>query len=58
MSVYNWGREKRKKNGLKGREWAFRNLSARVMCDRMIGGIETAINNFEKRKRFDLYKII
>ena len=58
MTVYNWGREKRKKNGLKGREWAFRNLSSRVMCDRMIGGIETAINNFEKRKRFDLYKII
>jgi glycosyltransferase involved in cell wall biosynthesis len=58
MKVYEWGREKRKKNGLKGREWALKNLSAKHMCNKMIEGIDIAINNFEKRKRFDLYKII
>jgi len=58
MKVYNWGRDKRKTNGKKGREWALNKLSSRVMCEKMTSGIETAIQNFKPRKKFDLYKII
>ena len=58
MKVYNWGKDKRKTNGKKGREWALNKLSSRVMCEKMTSGIETAIQNFKPRKKFDLYKII
>lgn len=56
--VYGWGKEGRKERGLKGREWAIENLSSKVMCHKMISGIETALNNFTPRKKYDLYKII
>jgi glycosyltransferase involved in cell wall biosynthesis len=58
MEVYSWGKEKRKENGLKGREWAMGKISAKVMCDTMVEGIETTLNNFEPKKKFNLYKII
>jgi glycosyltransferase involved in cell wall biosynthesis len=58
MRMYNLGKEQRKKNGIKGREWALKNLSSKNMCDKMIEGIETCLNNFKKREKFDLYKIV
>jgi hypothetical protein len=58
MRMYNLGKEQRKKNGIKGREWALKNLSSKNMCDKMIEGIETCFNNFKKREKFDLYKIV
>jgi hypothetical protein len=56
--VYDWGKKKRKSRGLKGREFMINNLSHKIMCDTMIDGIDTAIDKFVPRKKFDLYKVI
>ena len=58
MEVYNWSKEERKNRGLKGREFAIGNLSSEVMCNKMIEGIDNTLENFQPRKRFDLYKIV
>jgi glycosyltransferase involved in cell wall biosynthesis len=58
MKVYKWSKKERKKRGLEGREWAIKNLSSKIMCDKMVEGIETAIKNFKPRKKYDLYKIV
>lgn len=56
--VYDKGSEERKINGLKGREFMINNLSSEIMCNKMIEGIETTINNFTPRKKHNLYKIV
>ena len=58
MKMYEFGEKKRKKIGLKGREFMINNLSNKIMCDKMIEGIDTTIEKFTPRKRFDLYKIV
>jgi glycosyltransferase involved in cell wall biosynthesis len=58
MVMYKHGRKKRKERGLKGREFMINNLSNKIMCDKMIEGIDTTIEKFTPRKRFDLYKIV
>jgi glycosyltransferase involved in cell wall biosynthesis len=58
LKVYNWTKEERKARGLKGREWAIDNVSSGVMCHKMINGIESALNNFKPREKYNLYKII
>jgi len=58
MDIYKTDKELRKHNGLKGREFAIKNLSSKVMCDAMSEGIETTIKNFTPRERFNLYKIV
>ena len=58
LKVYNWTKEERKARGLKGREWALDNISSGVMCHKMITGIESALNNFKPREKYNLYKII
>ena len=55
--MYKLGKKKRKANGQKGREWAIENLSSKVMCDSMSKGIETVIENYKPKERFNLYKI-
>lgn len=57
MKVYKWGREERKRRGLVGREWAKKNISSKLMCQKMIDGIENALRNYKPRERYDLYKI-
>jgi glycosyltransferase involved in cell wall biosynthesis len=56
--VYSWGKEERKKRGLKGRKFVMKNLSNKIMCDKMIEGIEQTFENFKPRDKFNLYKII
>jgi glycosyltransferase involved in cell wall biosynthesis len=58
MESYQLGKKKRKKNGLKGREWAIENISSKVMCDKLTEGIETTLVNFKPRQKFDFYKIV
>ena len=58
MKMYKFGKKKRKDKGLKGREFMINNLSNKIMCDKMIEGIETTLENWKPRKRFDLYKIV
>jgi hypothetical protein len=43
---------------MKGREFMINNLSDKIMCSKMVEGIETAIKNFTPRERFNLYKIV
>jgi glycosyltransferase involved in cell wall biosynthesis len=58
MEVYSWSKEERKERGLKGREWAIKNLSSKIMCDKMSDGINKTIKNFTPRERYNLYKVI
>jgi len=58
MKVHKTDKDIRKNNGLKGRKWAIENISAKVMCDKMVGGIETTLKNFKPRERYNLYKIV
>lgn len=58
MKVYNWGGDERKRRGLRGREWAMNNLTSKIMCNKMVSGINKAIENYKKRDKFQLYKII
>ena len=55
--MYALGKKKRTANGKKGREWAIKNLSSKVMCDSMAEGIENAIKNYKPKERFNLYKL-
>lgn len=56
--IYTMGKKNRKKIGLKGREFMISNLSNKIMCDKMIEGIEQTFENWKPRKRFNLYKIV
>ena len=58
MKMYKFGKKKRKEKGLKGREFMIKNLSNKIMCDKMIEGIEQTLENFKPRERFNLYKIV
>jgi glycosyltransferase involved in cell wall biosynthesis len=58
MKMYQFGKKKRKQKGLKGREFMINNLSNKIMCKKMIEGIETTLKNWKPKKRFDLYKIV
>ena len=57
-TVYDWGRDERKRRGGVGREFALNNLSSKVMCDLISKGIDETIANFKPRKKYDLYKIV
>lgn len=58
MTIYKMSKKKRKEVGKKGREFMINNLSNKIMCEKMIEGIDGALDNFKPRKKFDLYKII
>ena len=58
MKMYKFGKKKRKEKGLKGREFMINNLSNKIMCDKMINGIDTTLEKFTPRKRFNTYKVI
>jgi len=58
MKMYDLGREKRKEKGLKGREFMINNLSNKIMCEKMIEGIEQTLENWKPRKKYNLYKIV
>ena len=58
MKMYKFSKKKRKEKGLKGREFMIDNLSNKIMCDKLIEGIDTTMEKFTPRKRFDTYKVI
>ena len=58
LKIYQMGKQSRKENGKKGREWALENLSSEVMCNKMIEGIDTTLKNYKPKEKFNLYKII
>lgn len=58
MKMYAFGNKVRKEKGLKGREFMIEKLSNKIMCDKMIEGIDNALENWKPKKKFDLYKII
>jgi glycosyltransferase involved in cell wall biosynthesis len=58
LKIYQMGKQLRKENGQKGREWALENLSSEVMCNKMIEGIETTLKNYKPKEKFNLYKVI
>ena len=57
---YDAGKEERERRGKLGREFAISDdgqLSSKAMANNFIKGIESTFENWEKRKRFTLYKI-
>lgn len=58
MTVYEWGRKERKRRGLEGRKFMKEKLSSKIMCNEMVKGIETAIENFKPIEKYNLYKIV
>jgi glycosyltransferase involved in cell wall biosynthesis len=58
MKMYKYGKKKRKEKGLKGREFMINNLSDKIMCEKLVEGIEDTLANWEPRKRFNLHKIV
>lgn len=58
MKMYKFGKKKRKDKGLKGREFMINNLSNKIMCEKLIDGIDTTMEKFTPRKRFNTYKVI
>jgi hypothetical protein len=58
MKIYALGNKTRKEKGLKGREFMIEKLSNKIMCDKMIEGIDNALENWKPKKKYDLYKII
>jgi glycosyltransferase involved in cell wall biosynthesis len=58
LKMYNYGKRKRKSKGLKGRDFMLKNLSNKIMCEKLIEGIDNVLDNWEKRQKFNLYKII
>lgn len=56
--MYKFGKSERKRRGLIGREWAKKNISSKIMCNKLSDGINSAIDNFTKREKYNLYKII
>lgn len=56
--MYEMGREKRKENGLKGREYMINHFSNEIMCNSFIEGIETTLKNWKPRNKFELFKIV
>jgi glycosyltransferase involved in cell wall biosynthesis len=56
--MYEMGREERKRVGLLGREYVEKNFSSKLMCDSIIGGIETTFKKWKPKNKFSLYKIV
>jgi glycosyltransferase involved in cell wall biosynthesis len=56
---YDMEKEARKAAGLKGREWMIGEggLSVENMCKTMSDGIEGALENFQTRKRYELFTV-
>jgi len=56
---YDMGREARKAAGLKGREWMFGEggFSLENMCKTMSDGIDSALQNFQPRKKYELFTV-
>lgn len=57
LKMYYYGNNKRKEYGIKGREWALNKLSSTIMCEKFIEGINSSIDNFVPREKFELYKM-
>ena len=60
MKVYKMGPKERKKRGLAGREWALSEeagFTSKQMGQRFINNIDTLLEKWEPRKRFDLTKV-
>ena len=60
LEVYNMPQEVRNENGLKARQWVTSDesgMSARMMCNNVVEAVETTLNHFKPRPRFDFAKV-
>lgn len=56
--IYKMGKEERKRVGLLGRDFAIKNFSSKLMCEKLIDGIESTLHGWKPKNRFNLYKIV
>jgi hypothetical protein len=60
QSVWEMSPAVREERGLAGRQWATSDesgMSSRRMCENMITEIDTTLQNFNKRNRYELIKV-
>ena len=57
-SMWDMGREERKRVGLLGREYMINNYSTQLMCESLSNGINKCLKTYKKKKPFELYKIV
>ena len=60
QEVYELQEEERSKRGLSGREWVTSEesgMSARTMCNNIIEGVDTVLQDFAPRASYDLFKV-
>ena len=59
MEVYNLGREERKRRGELGRQYGLTTgmFTAEKMCESFIEGIDTTMNNWVPRNKFELVRV-
>jgi len=57
-SMWDMGREERKRVGLLGREYMINNFSTQVMCESLSNGIDKCLKTYKRKKPFELYKIV
>lgn len=60
MEIYNMPREERKKRGKVGREWMLTKESGMEMVEmssRFIKGIDTTLQNWTHRKKYEMFKV-
>ena len=59
LEIYSLSKEERVRKGMKGREWVTSDesgMSARMMCNNVVESLETTLNTFKPRAKFDLIK--
>ena len=58
QTMYDYGREERKRRGLLGRKYIKQHFSREVMCKTLVNGVTHALKKFQKKPRYELYKIV
>jgi len=55
--IYNLSKEERKKIGLEGREYCLKHFTSKLMCEKIIEGLDYNIENHNKKNKYKLISI-
>ena len=58
QTMYDYGRKERKKRGLLGRKYIQQHFSREVMCKTLVKGVKQTLKKFQKKPKYELYKIV
>ncbi len=57
-TMYDYGRKERKRRGLLGRKYIQQHFSREVMCKSLVKGVKQTLKKFQKKPKYELYKIV